>query len=273
LLILAGTPLAAQFVSRTSLVEVYATVTDASGAPVTGLTAADFQVEDDGVPQRIAAFAAGNFPLSVALAIDRSFSMRGSRLALAKDAARAFLAALEAGDQVMAIAIGSEVEIVAPLTTDHATVRGAIERLDPWGTTPLYDATLAALDAVQQGTGRRALVLVSDGSDRYSTTTAAELVEASRRRDVLIYPVAIGGSRPTVFAELSTVTGGRTVFAKDPRDLPLALTSVARELRQQYLLGYAPPEAAGADERWHSIRVTVRRPDSRVRARDGYFAR
>src|SRR5262245_33023926 len=217
-LILAATPLAAQFASRVSLVEVYATVTDSSGAPASGLTSADFEVYDDETPQTIAAFAAGEFPLSVALAVDRSFSMRGPKLALAKDAARAFVAALKRTDQVMAIAIGSEVAIVAPLTTEHAIVAAAIERLDAWGTTPLYDATLAALDAVQPASGRRALVLISDGTDRFSTTTAGALVDAARRGDVLIYPVAIGGARPAVFAELSTVTGGRTVTTKDPRE-------------------------------------------------------
>src|SRR5262249_55266231 len=161
------------------------------------------------------------------------------------------------------IAIGSEVAIVAPLTTEHAIVAAAIERLDAWGTTPLYDATLAALDAVQPASGRRALVLISDGTDRFSTTTAGALVDAARRGDVLIYPVAIGGARPAVFAELSTVTGGRTVTTKDPRELPRALAGIARELRQQYLLGYTPTNAPPGETRWHSIRVSVRRPDLR----------
>ena len=95
----------------------------------------------------------------------------------------------------------------------------AIDRLDAWGTTPLYDATLAALDAIQPAKGRRALVLLSDGTDRYSDTNAADLVDDARQRDVLVYPIAIGPARPPVFAELAAATGGRSFFAREPREL------------------------------------------------------
>ena len=118
---------------------------------MTGLTAADFRVLEDGAPQTISTFAAGEFPLAVAIGIDRSFSMGGKadRLATAKSAARTFVSAMRADDQVMVIAIGSETEVALPLSTDRAAALAAIDRLDPWGTTPLYDATLVALDAIQ----------------------------------------------------------------------------------------------------------------------------
>jgi Ca-activated chloride channel family protein len=259
-----------------SLVEVYATVSDRQGGPVTGLTAADFRVLEDGSPQTITAFAAGEFPLAVAVALDRSFSMggeRGARLNLAKSAARAFISALKPQDQVMVIAIGSDTSVVAPLSTNHAAALAAIDRLDAWGTTPLYDAAVSALDAIQSAKGRRALVLLSDGTDRYSETNAAALVEQVRRRDVLVYPVAIGPARPAVFAELATASGGRSFLVNDPRELSSTLTSIARELRSQYLLGYVPSRETAAKRSWHSIDVTVNRAGAIVRARDGYFGR
>jgi Ca-activated chloride channel homolog len=267
---------AAQFSSSVDLVEVYATVTNPQGEPVKGLTAADFRLSEDGAPQIITTFAAGEFPLSVAVGIDRSFSMgagKTDRLAMAKSAAHAFIGALGPNDQVMVVAIGSDTDVAAPLTTDHAAALAAIDRLDAWGTTPLYDATLAALDAIQTAKGRRALVLLSDGTDRYSDTTAADLLEQARRRDVLVYPVAIGPARPPVFAELATATGGRSFFAQDPKELARTLTTVAHELRSQYLLGYAPTRGIGSQAEWRSIEVTVTRPDVRVRAREGYFGR
>src|SRR5207245_2651329 len=138
-------------------------------------------------------------------------------------------------------------------------------RLDPWGTTPLYDAALEALDEVQNGKGRRALVLVSDGTDRYSRTTAATLIGEARRRDVLVYPIAVGGTRPPVFVELAAVTGGRPSFVKEMRDLAPALTAVARELRTQYLLGYTPSRRPMGEPQWRAIEVTVDRPNVRVR--------
>ena len=274
-LALAAAPYA-QFTSGVSLVEVYATVTDRQGSPVTGLTAADFRVLEDGSPQTITAFAAGEFPLAVAVAVDRSFSMageRGARLNMAKSAARAFIGALKPQDQVMVIAIGSDTSVVAPLSANHAAALAAIDRLDAWGTTPLYDAAVSALDGIQSAKGRRALLLLSDGTDRYSETSAAALVDQVRRRDVLVYPVAIGPARPAVFAELATASGGRSFLVKDPRELSSTLTSIARELRAQYLLGYVPSRETTAERSWHSIDVTVNRAGAIVRARDGYFGR
>ena len=122
--------------------EVYASVTDARGEPATGLSVSDFHLLEDGDPQTIAAFAAGEFPLSIAIGIDRSFSMRTS-LAGSKSAAHAFVTALRPEDRVMVVAIGSETDIASPLSADHQSAAAAIDRLDAWGTTPLYDAALA----------------------------------------------------------------------------------------------------------------------------------
>ena len=264
-----------QFTSGVNLVEVYATVTDRQGEPVTGLTADGFQVAEDGFSQRITAFAAGEFPLAVAIGLDRSFSMGGTsnRLAVAKSAARTFIGALRPEDQVMVVAIGSETEVAAPLSSDRAVLLGAIDRLDAWGTTALYDATRVALDAIQAGKGRRALVLLSDGTDRYSDTRAADLVERARRSDVLIYPIALGSARPPVFAELAAATGGRSFFVREPRELATVVTTIARELRFQYLLGYMPSREPSTEPSWHAITVTVSRPGVVVRARDGYAGR
>lgn len=258
-----------QFTSGISAVEVYATVTDVRGEPLTGLTATDFTILEDGNRQVISTFAAGEFPLAVAVAVDRSFSVAADRLAAAASAARSFVEQLRPGDQVMILAVGSQVETLAPLSRNHAPAIVALKGLERWGTTPLYDATLAALDIIQHASGRRALILLSDGEDRYSRTTADALVAEARRRDVLVYPIATGGRRPDLFVELASVTGGRSFQAAERRGLDAALGTIARELRHQYLLAYTP----ASDQRrgWRSIRVTVGRPDVKVRARDGYY--
>ncbi len=264
-----------QFTSGVNLVEVYATVTDSQGQPVAGLTAADFGIREDGAAQTISAFAAGEFPLSIAIGLDRSFSMGGrdNRLGLAKSAARTLVGALRPDDQVMVVAIGGETAIVAPLSADRGAALSAIGRLDAWGTTPLYDATLGALDAIQPARGRRALVLISDGTDRYSGATAADLVDRARQHDVMVYPVAIGAARPPLFAELATATGGRSFFVREPAALITTMATIARELRFQYLLGYVPSRERSGDPSWHGIDVTVARSGLRVRAREGYVSR
>jgi Ca-activated chloride channel homolog len=264
----------AQFSSGVQLVEVYATVTDSSGGLVTGLRREDFSLEEDQQPQEIAAFAAGEFPLTVVLGIDRSWSMAGEPLRLAKAASQAFLSQLRPTDRSMAVAIGSDAEVIAPLSHDHAQQLRAIEALDPWSTTSLHDAIIAVLDRLEGEPGRLAVVLFSDGVDRYSDAPASRVVERARQSQALIYPITIGRNRPSLAAELAVISGGRSFLIRDARGLDETFTTIARELRYQYLLGYTPirPGRTGRPE-WRSINVSVKgRSDFRVRARDGYLA-
>jgi Ca-activated chloride channel homolog len=254
------------------LVEVYATVTDANGGLITGLKREDFEVQEDQELQEISAFAAGEFPLTVVLGIDRSWSMAGDPLRLAKTAAQTFLRQLRPTDRSMAVAIGSDAEIIAPLSNDHAQQQRAIDALDPWSTTSLHDAIISILDRLEPEPGRLAVVVFSDGVDRYSVATAAQVIDRARRSQGLVYPITLGKNRPPLAAELAVVSGGRSFLIRDARALDETFTTIARELRYQYLLGYTPmkPGQSGAHE-WRSIRVRVKgRTDLRVRARDGY---
>jgi Ca-activated chloride channel homolog len=263
----------AKFSSQVQLVEVYATVTDERGELVTGLRQKDFQVYEDNRLQEISTFAAGEFPLTVALGVDRSWSMAGKPLELAKQASRAFLSQLKTGDRSMVVAISSIADVIAPPSADRIAQGRAIGALDPWSTTALRDAIIAALNRLEPESGRQALVLFSDGNDRYSTATEAEVIARARRGNALIYPITIGRQRPAFLAELAVLTGGRSFLLKDAAELEKTLSTIARELRYQYLLGYAPstPIEEGAHE-WRSIRValTGNHPGLRVRARDGY---
>jgi len=269
----AGTRAAPQFASAVNLVEVYATVSDRTGAPVTGLGSADFEVLEDGRPQAIQVFAAGDFPLSVALAIDHSASMAGSRLRAAAGAAKRFLARLRPEDQVMILAVSSDVTVLAPLSRDRAAHMQAIDGLRPWSATSLNDAVIAGIDLIQPARGRRGLVILSDGEDRYSEARPQEVLARARRADVLVYPIAVGRAAPPLFAEVAALTGGRSFHPRDGKAIDRALTDIASELRTQYLLGYAPARhvPASPEARWHSIEVRVRGSALRVRARDGYF--
>jgi Ca-activated chloride channel homolog len=263
----------AQFVSSINAVEVYATVVNDKGEPATGLSRDDFEVLEDGVRQNVDTFGAGDFPLAVALAVDRSASMKGNRLKVAQDAARAFLEALRAEDRALVLAIGSEVETVAPLSADRQPQIAAVAALDAWGTTPLNDAVAEGIERIQAADGRRVLVLLSDGDERYSTRSAADVTALARRSDVMIFPVALGRTRPALFAELAALTGGRSVQASDARELTAALRDIARELRHQYLLGYTPARPLTDRGEWRSIVVKTKQPGLRVRARDGYLVR
>jgi Ca-activated chloride channel homolog len=97
------------------------------------------------------------------------------------------------------------------------------------------------------------------------------VLDGARRSDVMVYPVAVGRTRSTLFPELAAVTGGRSFQANDSAAAAAAARAIARELRTQYLIGYTPARSRteGVGE-WRSIRVEVEAPGARVRARDGY---
>ena len=259
----------AQFAAATDLVEVYATVTDQRGRPVVTLGRHDFEVRENGILQRVTAFAAGDFPLSVAVALDRSWSMAGRPLGHVRDAARAFLAELRPEDEAMLVTIGSEVETVAPLSRDRGALEAAVDRLEPWGSTPLHDAIIECLDRIASARGRRALVILSDGLDRYSRASADEVRGRAKQAGVLIYPVVIGAATPPLLSDLAEITGGRTVRVDRTSGLARAFTNIAFELRHQYLLGYEPPTGPHG---WRTIAVDVNGQKLVVRARSGYDA-
>jgi Ca-activated chloride channel family protein len=261
-----------QFTSSVQLVEVYASVVDTAGQPIRGLEQSDFEILEDGKPQRIAAFTAGDFPLTAALALDRSFSMAGPPLATVKSAARSFLQALRPDDQAVVIGIGSQVTVLAPSDGSRADQLAAVDGLTAWGTTALHDSIIAAIEAVDGARGRRALVILSAGDDKYSDATPADALARARRSNVMVYPVAIGRTRPPLFAEIATLTGGRSFHARDTKGLDETLRTVAAQLREQYLIGYSPSRSPIAgDNEWRSITVRVRTPGATVRARDGYY--
>ncbi len=260
----------ARFSSGVQLVEVYATVTDAKGELVMGLRQDDFEVYENNALQEVSACAAGEFPLTVALGVDRSWSMAGDKLQLAKQASRAFLRALKPADRSMVLAISSQADVIAALSTDRVNQERAIQALDPWSTTALHDGIIAALDRLEPEPGRQALVVFSDGADRYSKATAADVIDRARRSNALIYPIAFGRERPSLLAELAVITGGRSFLLRDAKELERTLATIARELRYQYLIGYAPLDPIDGPSEWRSIRVVVKKPGVRVRARDGY---
>ena len=265
---------ARQFSTTILQVEVYVSVTDDQGRPVRDLTRDDFTVLEDEAPQTLTAFTASEFPASVALAIDRSVSMEGSPLNVARTAGRVFLATLKPDDRVALIAIGSEVEMLAPLSADRSTADHALRDLDAWGVTLLNDAIVRCVDLLSRTSGRRAIVLLSDGEDRFSRATDADVTARVRSSDVMVYPVAIAHKRSRLFAELATLSGGRSFQLRNAKELEPTLKTIAEDLRWQYLLGYAParPWPAGQAE-WRAITVRVQRPGLHVRARTGYFAR
>ena len=254
------------------VVQVTVTVTDGPDRYVRGLPRSAFHVFENGHPQVISYFANTNVPLELIAATDISGSM-GSVMPKLKRAVREFLAAVPPGDQVTLLGFNDTVFTLTRRATNPADRVKAVDRLAPWGSTALYDVILRSLGMLGTQTGRKALVVFTDGQDQGSHATINDAERGLQGSDVTLYMIGQGRgatreSLRAVMERLSRPTGGRALFTDTIDDLRGAFTELLEELSNQYLLGYAPT-AARRDETWRSIRVEVD-GFSEVRARRGY---
>lgn len=257
------------------LVELYTTVIDRANRPVTGLQEADFTVFEDGLRQDVARFElVQNLPLTLGVAVDTSASMKDV-MEQTREAAGQFLTNLmKPRDTSFAVAFSSRPHLLMGQTSDVATVVDTIHSLRATGRTALHDALMTSLYYFRGVTGRRALVLLSDGEDTSSSARYGDVLEYARHSEVVIYTIGLGvaGTQPllrTKLEEIAAATGGRAFFIEAARDLAPVYRQIDRELRSQYLLAYiSNQEEAGDDFRQVEVRVTEGR---RARTISGYY--
>ncbi len=255
------------------------------GRPITGLSAGDFEVRDNGVEQRVDLFSAEEVPIGVLLVLDTSTSVRGSKWAALVEAARAALDGLRHGDRAGLLAFSHELYLAAPVSGDLDAVRSALERMEPVGRTALVDAVHAAATLDRTG-GDRALALVfTDGFDTSSWLRPESVIETLRRSESVLYGVTttplstIGkgagvpdyrASMRSFLADAADTTGGRVLEAKDPSRLRETFTAIIEEFKARYLLSYVPDGVSRTG--WHTVQVRLRRGRrGEITARPGYF--
>jgi len=277
---------AATFKVNVKLVNVFTTVTDESGAPVSGLNKNDFHVFEDGVEQQIAVFnRESELPLSVVLAVDASLSTRKD-LPLELESAKRFAHdILRPVDAIAVYQFSQFVSEVIPFTHDLRVVDRGISQIHAQSSTALYDAIYLASRALIPRDGRKVLVVITDGGDTSSRISYGEAVRAAQTAETIVYSIImvpieanagrdIGGEHALI--QISQDTGGRHYYASNPNGLDQAFQQISEELRTQYLLGYYPARQVGGDFR--RIRVVVQ-PQAgkisgtglRVRHRTGYY--
>jgi Ca-activated chloride channel homolog len=259
---------------RASAVLVPLIVTD-GGIFVRGLKQQDFELFEDGVKQPIASLVSDNVPLDLVLAIDVSGSMERA-LVDVKPAVKQLLSRLRVGDAATVVGFNDTMFVAAEREKDRLTRENAVDLLTSWGGTALYDATVRTLEMVSRETGRKGIVIFSDGDDRNSLTrreTAMERVQAS---DAMLYTIGFGGGAtiPQLRASLESYarsTGGKPFFPKDTSELDAVFTEIVSELANQYVLSYSPLNSK-QDGKWRNIKVRVRKGNYDIRARQGYLA-
>jgi VWFA-related protein len=285
----AGTPAAQdKFRSGVDVVRVDALVTDGRRV-VSGLTAADFELRDSGVLQKIDAVALESLPLAVTFVLDVSGSVAGEKIRHLASAVELLLDGLRGQDQAGLVTFSHRVWQRMPLTSDLKQVRTILTDAGAGGGTSLNDAVYAGL-ALNESPAARALMLVcSDGMDSSSWLDGATVERAARRADAVVYGVAVAGGergfvrlgdgrtvrfRPeylpgqTEFLEaIASATGGRVIKADETVNLPQAFEEILHEFRTRYVITYSPASDARG---WHSIDLKVKGRRAEVKARRGY---
>lgn len=266
------------FRSSVQTVVIYATVKDKAGRSVTGLTRDQFEVRDNGKPVEIATFSSDTQPLTVALLLDMSASMFPSLLRV-RDSTLSFIDALLPQDRVRLGTFGNEIAISPILTNDKAVLtRIAREELWPGGGTPLWNAMFAAMSSLQDESGRRVVLVLTDGMDGGPLTgwkgDFGDVRRRARQDGFMIYAIGMEGvyqdhDRLRSFFELIDDTGGGHFEVSSTENLDATFARVADELRRQYLIGFVPP---AADGREHAIEVRVTDRSLTARARRSYVA-
>jgi Ca-activated chloride channel family protein len=271
------------------LVKVTVTVRNEKGALVSDLKPEDFILTEDGRPQTLDLFARAADPetederekaltLDLGLLLDTSSSMEPV-LRLSQQAAIRFLDSVPRSRDLLTIFFDRDIRI-SRYDSEHQ--QGLFERiLSTRGAdmTALYDAVTVYLTRAEESTGRKVLVIFSDGQDTASEVKLNELMEMVRSSGVTIYSIGLQAGTPTnlrvmaasaVLRKLAEVTGGGAYFPTSYRELPGIYEHILGDLGAQYVLGFESTNKT-ADGKYRKIKVQVKRPGLRIVHREGYY--
>jgi Ca-activated chloride channel family protein len=262
------------------LVNVFVNVTDDKGAPVSGLTKDDFLLSEDNRPQKIAVFERqSELPLEIVLAIDTSGSVHKD-LFVEQEAAKHFVhSLLRPVDHLDLMEFADNVREMIFFTNNPGRIDRGLNEMQRGAATALYSGVYLASQSLAPRSGRKVLVVISDGGNTVKGTTYDQALEQALRGEVMVYPiidVPIAASAGRDLAgehaliTLAQQTGGKYYYA-DATSLDRTFAQLSEDLRTQYLLGYYPSNRSGSDFR--SISVKLRGPSAGyiVRNRPGYY--
>lgn len=266
------------------LVNIFVTVTDEHGSPVGSLTKDNFQVFEDGHPQKISVFGKeSELPLSIVLDIDTSLSTRKD-LPLELGSARRFAHAIIR--PVDALSLYDFSEVVSQdlaFTADLKAIDHAVNRVHTGAATALYDAVFLGAQALETRQGRKVLVVITDGGDTASQVDYRAALRAAQQAEAIVYsiidvPIEASAGRDTggehALIQLSEDTGGKYYYAASIQQLDQAFRAISDELRTQYLLAYYPAQRlADSDFRRLEVKLTgvPEAVNYKARHRTGYY--
>ena len=266
------------------LVLVNVTITDPMNRLVTGLEKENFKIFEGSQEQQIRHFSSEDAPISLGVIFDVSGSMK-TKIERAKEAVIQFFKTANPQDEFFMITFSDRPELLADFTQSIEDIQSKVVFTVPQGRTALLDAIYMGMNKMQDAHNpKKALLIISDGGDNRSRYTDSEIKNLVKESDVQIYAIGIydpafatpeEAAGPSLLNEITEVTGGRTFTIDNPNDLADVATKIGIELRNQYVLGYRPNNAA-RDGRWRKIKVKLIPPKGlpqlTVYAKTGYYA-
>jgi Ca-activated chloride channel homolog len=265
---------AADFRAEGRLVEVYATVTDSRGRYVDDLKREQFSVLESGRPRPLDAFESRSSELSVALLLDTTGSMWPALPAL-KVAALNLIGQLRAEDRIAVYSFNDKVSELLPFSADKDAARRAVLAAQPIGETALYDALARVNRDLAARTGKKVMVVFTDGDDNASTLTADTAIQRAKAAGVPVYTIAQGAalSNPVYLkqlADVSRATGGVSYAIHSSSEIRGVFEKISEDLMHTYFFAFRPQPAENHEYR--PIEVAVHGGKNyKVRARDGYY--
>jgi Ca-activated chloride channel family protein len=252
-----------------NLVLVPVTVVDSLNRPVVDLPLQNFSLTEGGVPQKIQYFSREDAPISVALILDLSGSMR-NKIEYELQAVDEFFQNANPEDDYYIIAVSDRPTLVADSSQSTTTIQAHLATIEPHGMTALYDSIYLGVNKLRTARyKRRAMVIISDGGDNHSRYTLKEIKSVLAESDVLTYSIGIFDDIPIPLFksieerfgrkwldDVTRISGGRDIPADDRRKIPEISALISRELRNQYVLGYRPTNGA-LDGKWRKIAVKL----------------
>ena len=276
-----------------NLVVLHATVIDKKGRMIDDLKEDDFRVLEDGVQQKLSVFSHADIPVTMGIDIDDSGSMRDKRAAV-NEAALTFVKTSNPDDQVFVVNFNDEYYLDTPgnFANNMGELKAALAKIDSRGGTALYDAASASLDHLKLGNrDKKALLIISDGEDNASRYSFPDLLRQAQQSNAVIYCIGLLGEEhpgglfkihghddkraEKVLKQLAEATGGKAYFPKSLDQVEPICVAIARDIRNQYTLGYYPTNAK-KDGTFRQVQIQLaNHQDSKhdtVRTRPGYYA-
>jgi VWFA-related protein len=245
------------------LVELHVSVVDEKDRTVSGLQKENFHITEDRLDQQIAVFKHEDIPVSLGLVLDNSRSIEPRKQRL-DAAALSFVQKSNPVDETFIVHFDFDARLSQDFTGDEQALERALAGMKPYGQTALYDALILGIDQMEKAQyPKKAILLITDGLDNVSKHTVAEALDRLKHSQVAVYPVGLlsaaeGEKAEQDLLKIAEASGGKAYFPENVDQARTMMERVARDLREQYTIGYAP--TTPRDGKWRSVRVDITPP-------------